>query len=61
VILTAKQLAERWEVPVQTIHTMRYLRGAPPAFKVGRELRFRVEDVEAWEDTRRDNGGPRAA
>ena len=31
------------------------------AIRVGRELRFRVEDVERWEASRRDNGSTHSA
>ena len=54
-------LADRWKVPVATVYGLRYRGEAPPAIRVGRELRWRLEDVEAWEAARRDNGGTHAA
>jgi predicted DNA-binding transcriptional regulator AlpA len=54
-------LAERWVVATKVIYNLRYRGEAPPAIRVGRELRFALADVEAWEDARRDNGGPHAS
>jgi predicted DNA-binding transcriptional regulator AlpA len=59
--LTLVELADRWKVSAKVIYGLRYRGEAPPAIRVGRELRFSVADVEAWEASRRDNGGPRAA
>jgi predicted DNA-binding transcriptional regulator AlpA len=56
-LLDAKGLAARWGVPVQTIYGLRYRGEAPRAMKVGRELRWRLPDVEAWENAHLDNGG----
>ncbi len=60
-MLTLTQLAERLNVSPKVIYGLRYRGEAPPAIRVGRELRFAVDDVAAWEQSRRDNGGPRAA
>jgi predicted DNA-binding transcriptional regulator AlpA len=57
-LLDIEALAERWAVPKGVIYGMRYRGEAPRAIKVGRELRFDLRDVEAWEAERRDNGGP---
>jgi predicted DNA-binding transcriptional regulator AlpA len=59
--LTAEALADRWAVPIQTLYNLRWKGQAPPAIKIGRGLRFRLEDVEAWEAARRDDGGTHAA
>ena len=48
----AKGLAERWDVPLQTIYSMRHRGQGPPAFLVGRSLRFRLCDIEKWEQER---------
>jgi excisionase family DNA binding protein len=60
-LLTLNELADRLNVSAKVVYGLRYRNDAPPAIRVGRELRFRVADVEAWENARRDNGGPRAA
>jgi predicted DNA-binding transcriptional regulator AlpA len=58
--LSVDELAARYKTDAHTIYNMRYRGDAPPAIKVGRALRFRLEDVEAWELARRDNGGTRS-
>jgi len=60
-MLTLTELAERLNVTPKVIYGLRYRGEAPPAIRVGRELRFAVDDVERWERARLDNGGPRAA
>lgn len=35
-------------MPVQTIHDLRHLRRGPRGFRVGRELRYRLSEVQAW-------------
>jgi excisionase family DNA binding protein len=51
--LTAKEAAEYLGVPVQRIYDWRHEShrppfGGPPAVKLGRDLRFRKTDLEAW-------------
>jgi excisionase family DNA binding protein len=48
--LTTDELAERLKVPTATIHQWRLKRYGPPAVKMGRFLRFRLSDVERWEE-----------
>lgn len=60
-MLTLNDLADRLNVTPKVVYGLRYRGEAPPAIRVGRELRFRLIDVEAWEHARRDNGGPRPA
>jgi excisionase family DNA binding protein len=47
-LLTAQQLADYLGVPVATIYAWRYRHQGPPGFRVGKHLRFRRSDVEAW-------------
>ena len=47
-LLSVQDLADYLGVPVATIYTWRYHRKGPPGFRVGRHLRFRQSDVEAW-------------
>jgi predicted DNA-binding transcriptional regulator AlpA len=47
--LGTDELAERWDTSVRVIYGMRYRGEGPPALRIGRELRFRLSDVEAWE------------
>jgi predicted DNA-binding transcriptional regulator AlpA len=54
--LSVSALAERWGVRAAVIYGLRYKGQAPRALRIGRELRFRLEDVERWELAHRDNG-----
>jgi excisionase family DNA binding protein len=47
-LLTLGDLAEVLGVPKQTIYAWRRRRHGPRAVAVGRHLRFRPADVEAW-------------
>ena len=47
-LLSAQQLADYLEIPIATLYAWRYRREGPPGFRVGRHLRFRRSDVEAW-------------
>lgn len=47
-LLTAAQVAAWLNVPVGTIYAWRYRGDGPPGIKVGRHVRFRREDVDAW-------------
>ena len=47
-VLTTSQLAAHLGVPVQTIHDLRHAGGGPRGFRVGKELRYRVSEVQAW-------------
>ena len=52
-LLSVGQLAELLGVPARTIHAWRYRRTAPPGIRLGKHLRFRRRDVEAWIDEHR--------
>jgi predicted DNA-binding transcriptional regulator AlpA len=49
--LTLRQLADRLSVSPKVLYGLRYRGDGPPALRVGRELRFRLVDVEAWEQS----------
>jgi excisionase family DNA binding protein len=51
-LMTIGEVAEYLGVPVSTIHFWRGRKQGPPAFKVGRRLMFRADDVAAWLDER---------
>jgi excisionase family DNA binding protein len=47
-LLTADQLADRWQVPKS--HVYRLTReGEIPAVKLGRYYRYRLDAIERWE------------
>lgn len=47
-VLTLAQLANLLGVPVQTLYDLRSHGGGPKGFRVGRQLRFRLAEVQAW-------------
>jgi predicted DNA-binding transcriptional regulator AlpA len=47
-IVTPGQLADFLGVPVATLYAWRYTGDGPPGFRVGRHLRYRWSDIEAW-------------
>ena len=47
-MLTPKQLAASFHVSVNTVYAWRTRGTGPPAIRVGRHMRYRVEDVESW-------------
>ncbi len=47
-LLTTAQLAAYLQVPVATIHQWRYRGEGPRGAKVGKHLRWRRADVDAW-------------
>lgn len=51
-LMSVQDVAEYLDVPVKTIYTWRYHGDGPRGFRVGRHLRFRWNDVEAWVEQR---------
>ncbi|KRA31065.1 MULTISPECIES: helix-turn-helix transcriptional regulator [unclassified Nocardioides] len=47
-VLTLSELADRLHVSVQTLYDLRSHGRGPRGFRVGRELRFRASEIEAW-------------
>jgi excisionase family DNA binding protein len=47
-VLTLSQLAAHLSVNVQTLYDLRSKGRGPRGFRVGRELRFRRSEVDAW-------------
>jgi len=47
-LLSLSDLAERLQVTVQTLYDLRSRGRGPRGFRVGRELRFRLSEVDAW-------------
>jgi DNA-binding transcriptional MerR regulator len=52
--LTLDDLAERYQVPIATVRYWRHRGTGPKAVRIGRYLRFRIEDVLAWEQDQFD-------
>lgn len=53
-LIDVKGLAERLNVSVKTIYSMRDRKDAPPAIRVGRNLRWDPADVNDWLETKRE-------
>jgi excisionase family DNA binding protein len=47
-LLTATQVSELLQVPVQTLYLWRHKGVGPKTVKVGRHLRYRQADLDAW-------------
>src|SRR4051794_32867320 len=45
---TTEELSAYLRIPVATIYQWKYRHTGPPAVKLGRHLRYRYRDVEAW-------------
>jgi excisionase family DNA binding protein len=50
---SSEELAQFLGVPLKTLYAWQHRRVGPPAYRVGKHLRFRREDVEAWLQSRR--------
>ena len=50
--LNEKQLAERWGVSVRTLQAARIKGSGAPFIRIGRSVRYRLEDVLAYEKAR---------
>ena len=53
-LIDVQQLADYLDVPVKTLYAWRYRREGPPAFRVGRHLRYRRSDIQRWIQQRID-------
>jgi excisionase family DNA binding protein len=53
-LMTIGELAEYLQVPRETIYRWRKHGGGPCGLRMGRHVRFRRSDVEAWIEARRD-------
>lgn len=47
-LMSVEDLAEYLGKPVKTIYEMNHRGTAPPRIRVGRHVRYRLADVEAW-------------
>lgn len=57
-LVDVHELAAYLEVPVKTLYAWRYRREGPPAFRVGRHLRYRWRDVQLWIQERIEPASP---
>jgi hypothetical protein len=47
--LTVRELALRWKVSIRTIERLRVAQDGPAWFRIGGSIRYRLQDVRAWE------------
>ncbi len=47
-LATPAEVADYLQVPLKTLYQWRYHQKGPRAYRVGRHLRYRWEDVETW-------------
>jgi predicted DNA-binding transcriptional regulator AlpA len=47
-VLTTSELATHLGVPVQTLHDLRHAGRGPRGLRVGRELRYRLSEIQTW-------------
>ncbi len=47
-LMTSDELSEYLRVPITTLHQWRWKGVGPRAVKVGRHLRYRESDLNAW-------------
>ncbi|MUN61586.1 helix-turn-helix domain-containing protein [Kocuria sediminis] len=53
-LLSMQDLSDRYGVPLQTVRRWRTTNYGPAGFAVGRYVRYRLADVEAWEQSQLD-------
>lgn len=49
VLLTAGDVAKRWQISVRTLERMRAEHEGPRYVKIGASVRYRIEDIEDFE------------
>lgn len=49
--LSPQELADRERVALMTVYQWNSRGGGPPFIKTGRLVRYRLSDVEAWEES----------
>lgn len=54
-LLTADEVAARLQVPLKTLYSWRAKRQGPPAYRVGRHLRYDPHDLDSWLASRADS------
>lgn len=52
--LTPQELAHRVGVPLQTVYGWRVYQKGPRAMRIGKYVRYRIEDVLTWEEAQLD-------
>ena len=56
-LITVQELAGHLKIPVATIYGWRSRGEGPPSLKIGRHVRFRIRDVQAWIESKGNDSG----
>jgi excisionase family DNA binding protein len=56
-LLTITEAAELLRAPVATLRYWRHLGSGPRSFRLGRRVLYRRDDLRAWIDAQRGEGG----
>jgi excisionase family DNA binding protein len=56
-LLTPDDVCVRLGIPKNTLYRWRSEGKGPPAYRIGKHLRYRREDVEKWLEQHRDDWG----
>lgn len=59
-LMTLQEVAEYLGVPVRTVYSWRQTGAGPRGFRVGRHVRYRRADVDAWLSEQADAPSPAA-
>jgi len=59
--ISPEQLAAELNIPVKTLYQWRYRGTGPRAHRIGKHVRYRRRDIEAWLATQADGGRSGAA
>jgi excisionase family DNA binding protein len=59
-LLTIEDVAEVLAVPIGTVNDWRHKGTGPKAIRVGKHVRYRQTDLEAWLDQKAEQGSPAA-
>jgi excisionase family DNA binding protein len=57
-LMTPQEVADFLAMPVLTLQTWRAKRTGPRAYRVGRHVRYRREEVEAWLEQQAGSAAP---
>jgi excisionase family DNA binding protein len=56
-LMTVEDLADYLGISVQSVYKQRYMGTGPPGYPVGKYVRFKRSQVDAWLESRRDKYG----
>jgi len=54
-LISPKELASELQVPISTVYRWNSERTGPTPYRIGKHIRFRRDDVDAWIATKAEN------